>query len=301
MGFWAVAGPIISAIAPALIGGRASASSVADTNAANAEQAQLNRDWQSTQNQKAMDFSADQANIARSWEEYMSNSAYQRSMLDLKSAGLNPMLSLMKGGASSPNSPSPSGVTSGGAQATMQPAGLAGIQTAMSVAEKLADLGIKEAQKKNIDMDTRAKDAQIGATNSQSSLFHAQKQKIINEVADIIPMEKARLMWDAMVKQAQYDTETQRYYLTYHQAEEMAKRVGLTHHESEKIKWQLPRIVREAQMYESKAGGLIPWLGPLKDATEIGSGVLKSISPWGLVNPKGPQIPQRQFRVPRRR
>lgn len=38
----------------------------------------------------------------RDWMERMSNTAYQRAMTDMKNAGLNPMLSYMQGGASSP-------------------------------------------------------------------------------------------------------------------------------------------------------------------------------------------------------
>lgn len=45
---------------------------------------------------------AHQAGVNRDFQEYMSNTAYQRGVKDLEAAGLNPMLAYSKGGASTP-------------------------------------------------------------------------------------------------------------------------------------------------------------------------------------------------------
>lgn len=76
-------------------------------------------EYQTKSAREAMKFNQEEAKKARDWSEMMSNTAYQRSVKDLKAAGLNPILAYTNGPASTPGSTSATGYAQQGALANV--------------------------------------------------------------------------------------------------------------------------------------------------------------------------------------
>lgn len=127
----------------------------ADINSAKSQEfAREQMRFQDESNAKAMKFSADQAQLNRDWQEKMSNTAHQREVADLISAGLNPILSALNGnGASTPSGASASGVTSAGASGSVDTSAYGAIasiigslinqQTSLQIAQLQADTALQ--------------------------------------------------------------------------------------------------------------------------------------------------------------
>lgn len=103
---------------------------------------------------------AEQAYAQQEFQRYMSNTAHQREVEDLRLAGLNPMLSLKSGGASTPP----------GAQAQMQDTVTPAINTGVAAATARANIANLEEQNSKIKAETDMSRAQARKLDSETML-----------------------------------------------------------------------------------------------------------------------------------
>lgn len=162
----------IAGVGASLLGGLFGSKGQHDANAANAQQAQ-----------KQMDF-----------QERMSSTSYQRAVADLKAAGLNPALAYQQGGASTP----------GGAASTSQnelaPFG-AGLTGAMAAATSAAQMRTAQAQAHIADNDSRQSDADLG---KRMATIGAETAGTLNEwIRKSLGKELDERTLNTLVQQAQ--------------------------------------------------------------------------------------------------
>lgn len=157
-----------------------------ETNAANAQQAyEANR--ASRENAKsAWAFDARMARENRKFQERMSNSAMQRSVKDMEKAGINPLLGIAKGGASTPAGSAASGSAADVKSADFDNPMKAFEQVTGNVLQaKQLQLNTKklgeeiktmESNRRNIDMDTKVKSRTLPEAEMKNYIYNGMKK-----------------------------------------------------------------------------------------------------------------------------
>jgi len=160
MGFWSIAAPILAGAASDLIGGHSARSAQRRANQTNIA---LQRQQQT-------------------WEERMSNTAWQRGTKDMLAAGLNPMLAYSQGGASTPNVSAATVIPEDAMARSISSAGAKAMQ-AMSMQQQLANIDLTKATAEK----TRAEAITAAATSARATeTVHYNIERAKKEIEKLI-------------------------------------------------------------------------------------------------------------------
>ena len=134
----------------------------------------------------SQDFNAQQAQLGRDYQTYMSDTSMQRRIADLKAAGLSPMLAYSQGGASTPSGATASSNANAGESAAG--AGSTARQININREQALSTIELQDQQ----------------ARLAGSQALNQDSQSAINdyELSHMMPAKYRNTLQDTLTKQA---------------------------------------------------------------------------------------------------
>lgn len=158
-----------------------------------------NNEQANERQEAAQKFNAAEAQKTRDYQERMSNTAYQRGMLDMKTAGLNPILAYQKGPAGSPT-----GATASTTAAPVSDVIGSGVASARASQRQNAEVQNMIDQNANLRQQTANLKAQEGLTQAQMDKTRSDQVNVDTDTAIKTEAVKQAIREG---KKAEFDTE----------------------------------------------------------------------------------------------